>query len=105
MDYWQGQKVCWPPSQIIGRGGPGPPAPPPPPVPTPMFSAEDEWTQVIYTTIGPLVKCILHLARVIFYEPKFQSCNLDLRIFPPKPKIEILKIRIIIEKPMIMDAS
>ena len=30
MDYWGGggQRVCWPPSQIIG-GGPGPPWPPP----------------------------------------------------------------------------
>ena len=35
VDYW-GQRVCWPPSQIIGGGGGwlAPPAPPPPP---PLF--------------------------------------------------------------------
>ena len=35
MDYWGGggQRVCWPPSQIIG--GAWPPWPPPP-LPTPM---------------------------------------------------------------------
>ena len=38
MDYWGGQCVCWPPSQIIGGGAlaPLPPPPPPPPLPTPM---------------------------------------------------------------------
>ena len=29
MDYWGGQRVCWPPSQTIGGGGAGtPPGPP-----------------------------------------------------------------------------
>ena len=27
MDYWGGQRVCWPPTQIIGGGQPpGPPS-------------------------------------------------------------------------------
>ena len=31
VDYWGGQRVCWPPSQIIGGGGGGLPPPPWPP--------------------------------------------------------------------------
>ena len=30
VNYWGGQRVCWPPSQIIGGLAPPPPCPPPP---------------------------------------------------------------------------
>ena len=37
VNYWGGQRVCWPPSQIIGGlAPPPPPCPPPPLLPTPM---------------------------------------------------------------------
>ena len=43
-----GQRVCWPPSQIIG--GAGPPAPPPPPLPTPMHLKMNGYT----STFSPI---------------------------------------------------
>ena len=38
---------------------------------------------------------IVHLAHANFYKPKFQSCE---ECFSPKPKVVILKPRIVIDK-------
>ena len=56
MDYCGGQRVCCPPSQIIGG-----PAPPPPPLPTPMHvyqKIQDPTSSFFYNA---LIQCMTSL--------------------------------------------
>ena len=59
-------------------------------------------TNIVNYKLG-FFRCIVHLTQANFCQPKYEDCILGLRMFSHKPKIVILKPRIVIDIPRIMN--